>query len=109
MTFRRWLSRLRPEHIPFGLGVLVLLCSLFIPAGGLSLFLELTGLVAVSSAVAVAAASRELRRDIRVLWDDLPPRIADAVIERRLLELKKDPPTGAIHGSSHPTSKEEHQ
>ena len=73
---------------------------------------QLIGVVAVSSAFAIAGAHRELRRyfrrELRVLWDDLPPRIADAVIDRRLLELKQDPPTGAIDGSPHST-KEEHQ
>ncbi len=108
MTFRRWVSRLRPEHLPFALGVLLLLCSLFIPPGDANLFLQLIAAGAIASAAAVARASRELRRDLRVLWDDLPPAIADAVIDRRLLELKQDPPTGAIDGSPHST-KEEHQ
>ena len=107
MTFRRWLSQLPPESLPFIVGVVVFIHSFFLDGHWTDLY-QLIAAVAVSSAFAIGAVDRALRRDLRVLWDDLPPRIADAVIDRRLLELKQDPPTGAIDGSPHST-KEEHQ
>ena len=112
MTFRRWISELRPAHLPFTIGLVALIHSLFLDGPWADVY-QLLGVVAVSSGFAIGAGDLELRRhvrrELRVLWDDLPPRIADAVIERRRLELKQDPPTGAVDGSSHPTSKEEHQ
>lgn len=66
MTFRHWLSRPRPEHLPFGFGVCLVFYS-FLHEGTLPLVYQLLGTLALITAFTLARISSDIRRELRRL------------------------------------------